>query len=86
MLKLNKFFIFLVGISVFSQEIVLPPTHIKSIQIIVSEGTGFVPIIQKSGSIELSFDDLEADEKDYYYLIEHCIEIGKPPIYCLLNL
>jgi hypothetical protein len=72
MLKLNKFFIFLLGISVFSQEIVLPPAHIKSIQIIASEGTGFVPIIQKSGSIELSFDDLEADEKDYYYLIEHC--------------
>jgi hypothetical protein len=72
MLKLNKFFIFLVGISVFSQEIVLPPAHIKSIQIIASEGSGFVPIIQKSGSIELSFDDLEADEKDYYYLIEHC--------------
>lgn len=72
MLKLNKFFIFLVGISVFSQEIVLPPAHIKSIQIIASEGSGFVPIIQKSSSIELSFDDLEADEKDYYYLIEHC--------------
>jgi len=72
MLKLNKFFFFFVVISVFSQEIVLPPTHIKSIQIIASEGTGFVPIIQKNGSIELSFDDLEADEKDYYYLIEHC--------------
>lgn len=72
MVKFNNFFIFFVVISVFSQEIVLPPTHLKSIQIIASEGSGFVPIIQKNGSIELSFDDLEADEKDYYYLIEHC--------------
>jgi len=54
------------------QEIVLPPTNIKSVQITSSEGDGFSPIIQKNGTIRLVFDDLEADEKDYYYLIEHC--------------
>ena len=62
----------LFAISLFSQEIVLPPNYIKSIQLSSSQNGVFAPIIPINGSLNLSFDDLEADEKDYYYKIEHC--------------
>lgn len=73
--KQSILFIFIVlqnFFGVLAQDIVLPPYYIKSIQLTSSEGNGFAPIIQKSGLIQLQFDDLEADEKDYYYLLEHC--------------
>jgi hypothetical protein len=63
--------------TLFSQIIVLPPDYIKSVQITSSEGNGFVPVIQKNGQIQLTFDDLQADEKNYYYLIEHCDPWGE---------
>ena len=56
----------------FSQELVLPPDYIKSIQLSSTKANDFTPIIPLNGSFILSFDDLEADEKDYYYKIEHC--------------
>jgi len=55
-----------------AQEIILPPNTIKSIQLSSSQNGNFAPIIPLHGSFSLSFDDLEADEKDYYYIIEHC--------------
>jgi hypothetical protein len=55
-----------------AQTSVLSPDYIKSVQLTASEGNTFVPIISKQGFVTLSFDDLEGDEKDYYYLLEHC--------------
>ena len=60
------------SISLFAQEIVLPPDYIKSIQLSTMRSNDFAPIIPLNGKIILSFDDLEADEKDYYYKLEHC--------------
>jgi hypothetical protein len=56
----------------FSQEIILPPDYIKTIKLSSSQVGVFAPIVPINGSLHLSFDDLEADEKDYYYKIEHC--------------
>lgn len=68
---LSIFFLFSL-INLFAQEIVLPPNTIKTIQLNSSIKGVFTPIIPLNGSLHLSFDDLEADEKDYYYKIEHC--------------
>ncbi len=57
---------------VTAQDIVLPPDYIKSIQLTGTETNPYVPVISKDGSITLSFDDLEGDEKNYYYMVEHC--------------
>ncbi len=65
------YFIFVV-FSAMAQELVLPPDNIKTIQLSSSQNGTFAPIVPLNGSFYLSFDDLEADEKDYYYKIEHC--------------
>jgi hypothetical protein len=71
-----KYYISFLSILTFfyitAQDIVLPPDNIKSIQLSSSKNGEFAPIIPLNGSFDLSFDDLEADEKDYYYKIEHC--------------
>ncbi len=72
MKSLITLLIFLFITPLFAQEIVLPPDYIKSIQLSSTQYNNFAPIMKLSGSINLSFDDLEADEKDYYYKIEHC--------------
>lgn len=56
----------------FAQTIILPPDYIKSVQLIASGNDYFVPVVSLGQRITLSFDDLEADQKDYYYLLEHC--------------
>jgi len=49
-----------------------PPENIKSIVFKSdTEGDQF-PIVQLGQSIQLSFDDLYADEMDYYYRIRYC--------------
>ncbi|WP_335966046.1 DUF5103 domain-containing protein [Galbibacter sp. PAP.153] len=54
------------------QKEIAPPANIKSIVFKSSyEGDQF-PIVKIGESINLTFDDLYADEKDYYYKIEHC--------------
>ncbi len=73
---LNRFFlVFLLFFSHLisvSQEVILPPDYINTVVLQTNEGKGFYPIMQKSGMLQVSFDDLQADEKDYYYFIEHC--------------
>ncbi|HIP47385.1 MAG TPA: DUF5103 domain-containing protein [Lutibacter sp.] len=64
--------LFFFATNLFAQEIILPPDTIKTIQLNSSIKGVFTPIIPLNGSLHLSFDDLEADEKDYYYQIEHC--------------
>lgn len=53
----------------FSQTI--EPTHIKSIQLKPLQQNNFSIIVPMTSTLELSFDDLEGDQKDYYYKIEH---------------
>ncbi len=60
----------------FSQEVVAPD-YIKSIQCKSTKENTFSAIVPLGAMIHLSFDDLEADEKDYYYKIEHCDENWK---------
>jgi len=68
----NSLVAFLFITTALAQKIVLPPDNIKSIQLSSTQNNNFSPIIPLSGSVILSFDDIEADEKDYYYKIEHC--------------
>lgn len=46
------------------------PNYIKTIQFNVSE-QNTLPLYRMNERIEFSFDDLEADEKNYYYEIKH---------------
>lgn len=56
----------------FSQEIA-PPNHIKSIVFKGSNNPDSqFPIIELGESFLLEFDDLNANESDYYYNITHC--------------
>lgn len=72
-MKFSISFLFIMTFSyLIAQEIVLPPDYIKSIQLSSSQNGNFAPIVSLHGNFDLSFDDLEADEKDYYYKIEHC--------------
>ncbi len=74
---LFRFLFFFFITIVHAQELVLPPDYIKTIQLRSSGKANFAPIFPLNGSFELSFDDLEADEKDYYYKIEHCDRFWK---------
>lgn len=67
-----RLYLLLSLVSLTAQELVLPPDYIKSIQLSSSENNDFAPIVSINSRLNLSFDDLEADEKDYYYRIEHC--------------
>lgn len=46
------------------------PNHIKSIQLKPLQENNFSIIVPLGKTLELSFDDLEADQKDYYYKLE----------------
>lgn len=60
---LIPFFIFL-SLHLFSQQI-------KSIQLRPLQENNFSAIVPLGTVLELSFDDLDADSKDYHYKIEH---------------
>lgn len=57
----------------FSQESadVIEPEHIKTVTLRSANSNNFAPIIRLGESFKVSFDDLEADQKDYFYKIEH---------------
>jgi hypothetical protein len=55
-------------IAVFSQKI--EPEHIKSVQLKPLQETNFAIVVPMGTPLQLSFDDLEGDQKDYYYKIE----------------
>lgn len=48
------------------------PNNIKSIQLLPSNKDSFFPLIKLGEQMSLSFDDLNGDEKQYYYKVEHC--------------
>ena len=69
---LKQIFLFLFVPSLFAQvqEEVNPPENIKSI-IFKGEKEDQFPIVQIGESVFLEFDDLLANEQDYYYKITH---------------
>ncbi|MEK9851376.1 MAG: type IX secretion system plug protein domain-containing protein, partial [Flavobacteriaceae bacterium] len=48
-----------------------PPDFIKSVQFQSSTTTAVFPVVQLGEIMTLSFDDLNADEADYYYRIKY---------------
>jgi len=72
-LSIKKYLFFLFTPFLFGQvqEEINPPSNIKSI---IFKGTteDQFPIISLGESISLEFDDLLANEQDYYYKIIHC--------------
>ncbi|QLE01868.1 DUF5103 domain-containing protein [Galbibacter sp. BG1] len=76
-MKLNyKVFavVFFIGNLCFSQiqKEINPPENIKSVVFKSSNEGDQFPIVRRGEKFTLTFDDLYADEKDYYYSIEHC--------------
>lgn len=67
---------FLYAVCSYGQEI--SNAHIKSIQLRPFAQNQFSAIVPLGTVLELSFDDLEADQKDYYYKVEHMTHDWKP--------
>jgi hypothetical protein len=68
-----KKILFILGLLCISQSItaqVIEPNYIKSVQLKPLEETNFSIVVPLGTTMELSFDDLQADQKDYYYKIE----------------
>lgn len=63
--KIFSFILFFIFISSFAQK------NIKSIQLRTLEKDNFSTIIPLGKTLELSFDDIDADQKEYSYKIEH---------------
>jgi len=61
-----------IGAFSFSQD------NIKSIQLKPLEETNFSTIVPLGNTLQLSFDDLDADQKEYSYKIEHMNSEWKP--------
>ena len=57
----------LASLSIAAQK---EPNHIKSIQLKPLEEKNFSVIVPLGKTLELSFDDLEGDQKDYYYKLQ----------------
>lgn len=55
-----------------SQEQQHDPEHIKTVVFKPGEFNTYAPIVRLGGMLKLSFDDLNADEADYFYKIQHC--------------
>lgn len=63
--------LFLVS-SLYAQHYeVHPPNYIQTIQFKADTELSQLPVVNLGGKLHLSFDDLEADEKNYYYRIVH---------------
>jgi len=52
--------------------------NIKTIQLKPVNSDSYAPIVSLGNSLELSFDDLDADNKEYQYKIEHMTYDWKP--------
>lgn len=73
-------FILFLSISLlsFSQENSTDATHIKTIIFKPLAINKYAPIVSLNETLLLKFDDLNANETDYYYQIEHCDENWNP--------
>lgn len=76
----KKSIFFLVFLSCFQwvKSQVIEPNYIKSIQLRPLQENSFSIIVPLGTSLELNFDDLEGDQKDYYYKIEHMTHDWNP--------
>ncbi len=70
-LKQIVFLLFASSLFAQVQEEVNPPENIKTI-IFGGPTEDQFPVVQLGGSIKLEFDDITANEQDYYYKITHC--------------
>jgi len=72
-LSLKQIFVFLFVSSMFAQvqQEINPPENIKTI-IFGGPTEDQFPVIQLGEPIRLEFDDITANEQDYYYKIIHC--------------
>ena len=72
---INKFTLLILLISFLSsaqeQKEYTPPENIKSVQFKGGNKRGVFPIVTLGEQISLLFDDINADEADYYYRIKH---------------
>lgn len=66
------YFIFSIGSFGQNTNVVLPPANIKSIVLKPVKPNTYAPIIQLGEKLNLSFDDINAQEIIYSYKIEHC--------------
>jgi len=66
-------FILIINIA-FAQESIeiQEPIYIKSVQLRPARANAYLPIVKLGERIILQFDDLEGDEKEYIYKLEHC--------------
>ena len=76
----SKILILTLCISCFNLSLIAQetPSHIKSIQLRPLAENNFSTIVPLGTVLELSFDDLEADQKDYYYKVELMTHDWKP--------
>ena len=76
-----KILLFLFAPTLFAQVQVEidPPEHIKSI-VLKGENEDQFPVIELGKPLFLEFDDLLANEQDYYYKIIHCDYDWSPSI------
>ncbi len=72
-LMIKQFILFFFSASVVAQvqEEVNPPSNIKTV-IFKGPTEDQFPVIKQGETITLEFDDLKANEQDYYYKIIHC--------------
>lgn len=68
------FILFCTSIFSFSQEKIEDAANIKTIIFKPLATNRYVPIVKINETLLLKFDDLNADESDYYYQIKHCDE------------
>lgn len=54
-----------------SEQEILPPNYIYTIDFEGSSGQTGNPVLKQGEKLKLSFDDIIGDEADYYYTIEH---------------
>jgi hypothetical protein len=68
-----KFIVFFTSLLTYAQEFeeFTVEDHIKSIQFSTSVDLDLFPVVQIGEPFTLRFDDLHADEADYYYKIKH---------------
>ena len=60
------------GAPLFGQAIEIPPPHyIRTVQFKGSTSQSQLPVIRLGERLQLSFDALNGDEEDYYYVITH---------------
>ncbi|WP_166461184.1 type IX secretion system plug protein [Flavicella sediminum] len=73
MLKKYLIFVFILSLPFSLKAQNYTASFIKSVRIATSSSSDETTnIFQLGQSIYLTFDDLEADQKEYYYTIEHC--------------